>query len=167
MIWHDKTWTLNGIFLWGGGVYWSRMAMNNMFIRKKSMIYCFGKFGVTFLPPDKERVLWNLIRNWLKRITGSFTVCGKLCCQILSHPSQCNTFSNSVFIGFKKNSKWGVDNRIIKICYILLNGNKYKKICIRHSLRNFNNKNKPICESCQNLEKKNHRSVLCRFGWKT
>lgn len=29
-----------------------------------------------------------------------------------------------------------------------------KKICIRHSLRNFNNKNKPICESCQNLEKK-------------
>lgn len=29
-----------------------------------------------------------------------------------------------------------------------------KKICIRHSLRNFNNKNKPICESCQNLEEK-------------
>lgn len=39
-----------------------------------------------------------------------------------------------------------------------------KKICIRHSLRNFNNKNKPICESCQNLEKKYHRSVLRRFG---
>lgn len=57
LIWHDKTWTLNGIFLWGGGDYCSRMAMNNMFIRKKSMIYCFGKFGVTFLPPDKERVL--------------------------------------------------------------------------------------------------------------
>lgn len=111
----------------GRGVYCSRMAMNNKIFRKKSMIYCFGKFGVTFLPPDKERVLWNLIRNWLKRITGSCTVYGKLCCQILSHPSQCNTFSNSVFIGFLKNSKWGVDNRIIKICYILLNGNKYKK----------------------------------------
>lgn len=59
-----------------------------------------------------------------------------------------------------KNSRWGVDNRIIKICYILLNGNKYKKICIRHSLRNFNNKNKPICESCQNLEKKPQICVM-------